>query len=86
MRILINNKATEDNTTVNEVTTAFPVSYMYSNTLIEKTYFEDYIDIDMVNAHPTILLYIQQTYFKQLKCPTLTKYIKKRNKADSNIR
>ena len=50
MRILINNKATEDNTTVNEVTTAFPVSYMYSNTLIEKTYFEDYIDIDLGQA------------------------------------
>ena len=41
---------------------------------------EDYIDIDMVNAHPTILLYIQQTYFKQLESPTLTKYVKSRSK------
>lgn len=50
MYILANNLATTSNTTVNGVTTAFPKEYMYNNTLIEKTYFDDYIDIDLGSA------------------------------------
>jgi hypothetical protein len=50
MRILTDNKAKTSNTTVNGVTTAFPASNLYSNILIEKTYFDDYIDIDFGSA------------------------------------
>ena len=51
MRILTTNKATATNTTVNGVSTSFPKENLYNNTLIEKTYFDDYIDIEIGRAH-----------------------------------
>jgi hypothetical protein len=61
MRLLVNNKATESNTTVNGVTTAFPTANMYNNVLIEKTYFEDYIDIDLGSAKLITAIGIQSS-------------------------
>ena len=50
MRILVDNLATTSNTTVNGESENFPKEYMYNNTLIEKTRFTDYIDIDLGEA------------------------------------
>lgn len=36
-------------------------------------------DIDMVNAHPTILVYLVDTYYNDLDIPNLRKYVRKRN-------
>lgn len=36
-------------------------------------------DYDMINAHPSILLYVRDKYFKEQKLPYLEMYIKNRN-------
>jgi len=36
-------------------------------------------DYDMINAHPSILLYVRDKYFKKQKLPNLEMYIKNRN-------
>ena len=38
-----------------------------------------YNDYDMVNAYPCILIYIRNTYFKDMKTPFLDKYVSKRS-------
>lgn len=50
MRLLINNKVLLPTITVNNPSTAFPPENLINNNLIESTFFEDFIDIDLVTA------------------------------------
>jgi len=41
---------------------------------------QDYVDVDMKNAHNNILFFIKDKFFKNIKCPVLESYINNRDK------
>ena len=72
MRLLTNNLATKDNTTVNNELTTFPVANQYNNVLVEKTYIEDYQDVDLGSAQNIKAIAFKYTQISST--PTITLY------------